>query len=147
MELICDNNVFLDYVLDREPFAADAARILAAAAFEDVRLSITVPMLTDLFYILRKTYGSQEAQQRIEGMLEFVGLCGVSAQTASDALGRRWPDFEDCLVACCAENIGADFIVTRNVKDFKRSSVPAVEPAAILEKLSERGLSYERAGL
>ena len=57
MELMCDNNVFLDYVLDREPFAAAAAELLAAAAFGDVRLTITTAMTTDLFYILNKAYG------------------------------------------------------------------------------------------
>lgn len=144
MELMCDNNVFLDYVLDRESFARDAAALLAAAAFGDVRLTVTTAMTTDLFYILRKAYGADEAQKRIADMLEFVGLCGVSSQTARTALEKRWDDFEDCLVSCCAEEIGADYIVTRNEKDFARSNVPAVQPAFVLDKLRERGLRYDR---
>lgn len=147
MELMCDNNVFLDYVLDREPFAAAAAELLAAAAFGDVRLTITTAMTTDLFYILNKAYGPKEVQKRISDMLEFIGLCGVSSQTARKALEEQWNDFEDCLVSCCAEEIGADYIVTRNEKDFAQSSVPAVQPAFILNELRERGLSYDRVDL
>ncbi|MDO4443117.1 MAG: PIN domain-containing protein [Slackia sp.] len=147
MELMCDNNVFLDYVLDREPFARDAEKLLAAAAFGDVNLTITTAMTTDLFYILSKSYGAQEAQRRIADMLEFIGLCGVSSNTARTALEKRWSDFEDCLVSCCAEEIDADYIVTRNGKDFSQSKVPAVSPSFILEELEKRGLSYDRIEL
>jgi len=43
------------------------------------------------------------------------------------------PDYEDALVAVCADRINADYIVTRNIKDFKNSSVKAITPKDFLQ--------------
>ena len=43
-------------------------------------------------------------------------------------------DFEDCLQEECAVAISADYIVTRNTKDFASSRVPAILPDEFLEK-------------
>ena len=104
---------------------------------------ISVNMLTDIYYLLRKDYGSQGAQDLIENNLSFLQLIGISAEDAQKALAARWGDFEDCLVARCAEKIKADYIVTRNVKDFKASPVEAVTPEELFARLREQGLDYE----
>ena len=46
-------------------------------------------------------------------------------------------DLEDGLQMLCAKNYSLDYIITRNVKDFALSSVPAIEPFAFLELLSD----------
>lgn len=79
MELMCDNNVLLDFVLQREPFCQDAGKLLAAAAFGDVHLSISTTMLTDVFYVLRKAYGNHFAYESLEEILRFIGLCSTNA--------------------------------------------------------------------
>ena len=104
---------------------------------------ISVNMLTDLYYLLRKDYGSQGAQDLIENNLSFLQLIGISAEDAQKALAARWGDFEDCLVARCAEKIKADYIVTRNVKDFRSSSVEAVTPEELFDRLEKQGFVYE----
>lgn len=40
----------------------------------------------------------------------------------------HFTDFEDCLQEECAVNIMADYIVTRNPKDFIKSRVKVIEP-------------------
>lgn len=51
----------------------------------------------------------------------------------------RWnedfSDFEDCLQEECAVAVSADYIVTRNPKDFVSSRVPAILPNDFLKKL------------
>lgn len=37
-------------------------------------------------------------------------------------------DFEDCLQEQCALTFSADFIITRNVKEFESGSVPVIAP-------------------
>lgn len=100
-------------------------------------------MLTDIYYLLRKDYGSQGAQDMIENNLSFLQLVGITPEDAQKALAARWGDFEDCLVARCAEKIKADYIVTRNVKDFSESSVEAVTPEELFARLEQQGLVYE----
>ena len=50
----------------------------------------------------------------------------------------EFKDFEDCLQDRCAEGIGADYIITRNAKDFDGSTVPAVSPEEFLEVASDK---------
>ena len=45
---------------------------------------------------------------------------------------RRAPDFEDCLLAACAQVNHCDMIVTRNVKDFAGLGIPAMAPDEFL---------------
>lgn len=40
---------------------------------------------------------------------------------------------KDCLQDECAKGIGADYIITRNIKDFEQSKVPAITPEQFLE--------------
>ena len=39
-----------------------------------------------------------------------------------------FPDFEDCLQMECAKNFHADYIVSRNLSDFKNSDILCIEP-------------------
>lgn len=89
--------------------------------------------------------GSDAAQEMIEKDLSFLQVVGVSPEDAKRALASRWADFEDCLVAQYAAKIKADYIVTRNVEDFKASPVEAVTPEELFARLRERGLEYEEA--
>jgi hypothetical protein len=41
----------------------------------------------------------------------------------------------NCLIAELAERLRVDFIITRNVKDFKQSKVLALTPAELLARL------------
>ena len=37
-------------------------------------------------------------------------------------------DFEDCLQDKCAKQVGADYIITCNIRDFENSEIPAITP-------------------
>lgn len=143
MDLVLDNNIVLDHIDRREPFYELSRRVCLLGVVGEANTYISVNMLTDIYYLLRKDYGSQVAQDMIENNLAFLQLVGISAEDAQKALAARWGDFEDCLVARCAEKIKADYIVTRNVKDFRASSVEAVTPEELFARLEEQGFVYE----
>jgi len=62
----------------------------------------------------------------VEGIDSFKILSALSNEDFSD--------FEDCLQEECAFAISADYIVTRNTKDFASSRVPVIPPDKFLEK-------------
>lgn len=41
-------------------------------------------------------------------------------------------DLKDCLQSNCAKSVKADYIITRNIKDFVHSEVPAILPEDFL---------------
>jgi predicted nucleic acid-binding protein len=143
-----DSNVVIDRLLRREPYYKASSKVCLLGMFKDAELYLTVNMLTDIFYLLRKRYASQELQELLTEMLRFIGLCGVSTEDGARCLTQGWDDFEDCLVARCAENVRANYIITRNKKDFARSLVPALTPEELLTLLEEHnGLTYEEIEL
>ena len=143
MDLVLDNNIVIDHIDRREPCYELSRRVCLLGVVGEANAYISVNMLTDIYYLLRKDYGSQGAQDLIENNLSFLQLIGISAEDAQKALAARWGDFEDCLVARCAEKIKADYIVTRNVKDFRSSSVEAVTPEELFDRLEKQGFVYE----
>lgn len=51
------------------------------------------------------------------------------------SVNMKWPDFEDAVQSATAEAIHADYIVTRNIKDFVKSKVVAFTPGELLARL------------
>jgi len=143
MILILDNNVVIDFLIKREPFYEESSKVFLMGVFGDSDNYLSVPMLTDIYYILKKDHGSLDSQRLIEENLQYLKLAGTSADDACWCLQQRWSDLEDCLVARCAENIKADYIVTRDKSGFKNSLVPPITPAELIALMEARGKTYQ----
>lgn len=135
MKILIDTNVILDILQKREPFFADSYRALRRAIESDTECLISASAVTDIFYILRKALGSaQQAKEQIEQLAQIVSFADVQGMDIHTALTRVMPDFEDAVADAVAERNGAGCILTRNIKDFAGSAVPAVLPADFLNK-------------
>jgi hypothetical protein len=89
----------------------------------------------DVMYVLRKHLGSDEMRKSVQLLLQIVDVVPALKNDISTALAGRFKDFEDAVQASCAARNKADYIVTRNITDFKHSSVPAILPADMLSRL------------
>lgn len=135
MRILIDTNVILDILQKREPFFADSYRVLRRAIESDTECLISASSATDIFYMLRKSLGSaQAAKDQLEQLAQLVTFADVQGMDIHTALMRTMPDFEDTVVDTVAERSGASYIVTRNIKDFVGSAVPAILPADFLKK-------------
>ena len=135
MRILIDTNVILDILQKREPFFADSYRALRKAIESDTECLISASAATDIFYMLRKTLGSaQQAKDQIEQLAQLVSFADVQGMDIHTALMRAMPDFEDAVVDAVAERNGASYILTRNIKDFAGSVVPAILPADFLNQ-------------
>ena len=135
MRILIDTNVILDILQKREPFFADSYRALRKAIESDAECLLSASAATDIFYMLRKSLGSaQAAKDQLEQLAQLVTFADVQGMDIHTALMRAMPDFEDAVVDAVAERSGASYIVTRNIKDFAGSVVPAILPADFLKK-------------
>ena len=64
-----------------------------------------------------------------------MGLADSAAIDVFQALSSGLPDFEEAVMVETAKRIGADYIVTRNIKDYIKSNISAYTPAEFLELL------------
>lgn len=135
MRVLIDTNVILDILQNREPFFTDSYRALRRALENDAECLISASAATDIFYVLRKSLGSaQQAKEHIDQLAQVVSFADVQGMDIHTALMRAMPDFEDAVVDAMAERSGASYILTRNIKDFTGSVVPAILPADFLNK-------------
>ena len=135
MRVLIDTNVILDVLQKREPFFMDSYRALRRALENDAECLISASAATDIFYVLRKSLGSaQQAKEHIDQLAQVVSFADVQGMDIHTALMRAMPDFEDAVVDAVAERSGASYILTRNIKDFTGSVVPAILPADFLNK-------------
>jgi len=134
VKIVLDTNVVIDYLANRMPWADDSEKILHMVAQGEADAAITANTVSDLAYLLRKQLDAGSFRTVLMGLLEVVGIVEVNYQNCIGAFDFQMPDYEDALLAHCAKSWGADYIVTRNQKDFIHSPVPAVTPQEFIEK-------------
>lgn len=133
MRAVIDTCVILDYLQCREPFFDDALNIAIGRANNEFEAYITASSLTDLYYIIhRHTHSSIETRRIISDLTVLFGLIDTYAEDCINALHSEMKDYEDAVMSETAYRIKADCIVTRNIKDYERSRVPAVLPSEFL---------------
>ena len=137
MKIMCDTNIILDVLLERQPFVEDSYKVLSLC--EDHRLEsfVSASSVTDIYYLVRKyTHSTELACQAVGKMLEIVKVCSVTNNDVLTAYQKRAKDFEDCLVATCAKSIRCDAIITRNKKDFEEFGICLFTPSELLQQIS-----------
>lgn len=134
MVVLIDTNVLLDFLLGREPYFSNADRIIKLCAEQKIQGFMAAHSIPNMFYILRKDM-SEETRREV-----LLNLCDILAIEAIDSVkiiaalkDSAFMDLEDCLQSDCAGKIKADYIVTRNMKDFEISEIPAVLPEDFLK--------------
>ena len=133
-KILVDTNVLLDYFLTREPFFNDAKQIIEKCAEGKINACIAAHSVSNMFFILRKTYDVKERRELLLSLFEIFDVEGIDSEKLMKGLkNETFSDFEDCLQMECAESFCAQYIVTRNTADYVTSKIPAVTPTEYLE--------------
>ena len=150
MRVLLDTNVLFD-ITARQTEYPESALLLVPHYFGDVELWVSAKSYTDIFYVLNKhadsTMNSSAIQDAFLAGLDHLQVCSVDKTVIREAAEQRWPDFENCVMAVCAERIGADYIVTRDTRGFANANVPALDPEELFRILGDAGLQYEKMDL
>lgn len=134
MKVMCDTNIILDILLDQEPFAETSAEILRLCEAGKIEGYTTASCITDIFYIVRKhLHSAERGYDAVEKLLDILKVCDVNDYHVREALRLRKPDFEDSLVAVCAQSVSCEYIVTRDIKGFAGMDIPFLSPEKLLQ--------------
>lgn len=139
LSCLVDTNVLLDVVLRREPWATDAARLLSAIEREEVRGFIAAHAVTTVYYIVEKGRGRQAAVLAVGDLIETCAVVPIGAPELQRAVALGVPDFEDGVQAAAYLASGADYIATRNGRDFAGAPVAVRTPGELLALLGYGG--------
>ena len=133
MKVLIDTNVVLDVLGKREPFVEHSTAILMLAGSQKISASITANTVTDIYYLLRKHISSKEAvKEAMLGLMDVLDVVDVTRNDCIKAFDLLIADYEDALLVHCAKRTKAEYIITRNTKDFINSPVEAIAPEDFL---------------
>ncbi len=73
----------------------------------------------------------------MQNLLKTLFVAGVDETCIRRALDSDWSDFEDSVQHEVAQQIRADFIITRNQVVYKTSAVRVMSPSEFLDFVKE----------
>ena len=128
-----DTNVIIDYLQGREPFCHAADKIVELCVNRQILVCISAQSIADIFYILRKDYTIFQRKNLLLGICDMFNIVGANKQMVIDSLKNdEFSDLEDCIQSQCAKIAHAEYIITRNIKDFAFSEVTPILPEDFL---------------
>lgn len=138
MVILFDTCIILDHLLNREPFNKTSREVLKLSGQLRFDGLVTVKSIADIHYILKRSLHDEERVRKVmHHLLQIVGVADSATIDLYSALSSNTNDFEDALLMETANRVHADYIVTRNLKDFKNSKVPAIPPQKLIELIPE----------
>jgi predicted nucleic acid-binding protein len=135
MKLYLDTNVILDLILNRAPFFDDIARIITLYEMGICTLFTSSVSIVNCNYILGKNIDRKEVIDNLKILRSFCSILPVSELEIDKSLNSNFKDFEDAVqYYTCIKN-ECNFIITRDLKDFKNSEIPAITPTEFLASI------------
>lgn len=132
-KVLFDTNVIVDILLARGDFAPHALALLKLAENNVIKGYVSAASVADIHYIVRKATKSEERTMEGVGyMLDILRVAKVTKKVIQKARYANWDDFEDAIQYECAVCNRLHCIVTRNEKDFSKSTIPVLSPQDFL---------------
>ena len=136
MKLLIDVNILLDVLQARKPHLKESSLIWKLCETHQTDGFVPALSFANLVYIMRKEMDPEQVEKTLDSISLIFEIADLQSSDLKKAAGLHWSDFEDAVQSVTASRIGADYIITRNTKDFSQSAVPAVSPKQFLELLS-----------
>ena len=133
-KILIDTDVILDFFFDRKPFSENSAIILSLCEKKVIEGFITPVIISNSYYLLRRTASHEKVINKIKQLLTIIQVLQMDRMVIEKALNSNFKDFEDALQNFSAVNNGEiEVIVTRNVKDFKKSEIAILTPESFVK--------------
>lgn len=121
-EVYLDTDVAFDIISKRSPYFETSVKLIDLFLKNKIELLLGECSLGNLFYLTFEIYKLEDSTKLLE---DFTASCKIisGGKTAlREALRSEFHDKEDALQYYTALNYGADYFITRNVKDYKKAT-------------------------
>ena len=135
MRLMIDANILLDVMRKREPHYEASALVWRLCETEQAEGYVSALTLANIVYVMRRQLDADRVADVLQRLSLIFRIADLTAGDLARAALLKWPAFEDAVQSVTAERLRADFIVTRNVRDFTHSRTPALTPSEYLSRI------------
>ena len=132
---LIDTDVLLDDALDRYPHSDYSVAFLRQVEQTRTEAFIAWHTVSNVYYLVTRERGDEFSRQFIVDLLDYVQIAETTTEHLRYALELDMRDFEDAMQVAAARACGARHIVTRNIRDFASSPIPAITPQEALTDL------------
>ncbi len=135
IRIFADNDVIIDFLTRREPFFEEIKDIFQLCMDGKITINISSVTVVNVNYILCKEESRAKAFSQIEKLVSIVQVLDVGETTIKKALSSNFKVFEDAVQNACAMESKIDILITRNVKDYRKSRLSIMTPKEYLVKM------------
>ena len=135
MKLLIDTNTLLDVMMGREEHYEKSAAIWRGCEAGLFTGFVSVLTAANIMYIMRRQMDPEtisDVIQKLGLIFRFTELTPADLRKAAE---MQWRDFEDAIQSVTARRVRADYIITRNTRDYSDSPVQAITPDAFFLQL------------
>ena len=135
MKLLIDTNILLDVMMEREEHYEKSAAIWRGCEAGLFTGFVSVLTAANIMYIMRRQMDPEtisDVIQKLGLIFRFTELTPADLRKAAE---MQWRDLEDAIQSVTARRVRADYIITRNTRDYSDSPVQAITPDAFFLQL------------
>ncbi|MFZ2654986.1 MAG: PIN domain-containing protein [Victivallales bacterium] len=132
MKIFVDTNVLLDVFQERKPQYGASVSVWDMAERGQLSGFVSVISFNNIYYIISRFRDKKHAGRAIKLLRGTFSPVSLDEQILNQAIDSKMNDFEDAIQFFSAVHSASDFIITRNSKDFPKSSIPVLTPEEFL---------------
>ncbi len=138
--IFLDTNIVIDFLADRKPFSLFAAKLFNFSILGKAKIYVSAVSYNNIYYILRQSHSSVKTLKLLDELSEMTEITDLTKSIIKKSLKSDFKDFEDAIQYNCALSLyKVDFIVTRDTKDFKKSTLSIKTPEEAVRLLENTG--------
>lgn len=126
--LLLDINVILDVWQERHPHYEASARLLGLCEKNKIKGLVSAASYGVLHYISTKSIGPAKTKHLLMLLKSITHVAALDDSAIEKALASGFSDFEDALQYYSGLACGAQAIITRNKRDFRKAKIPVLTP-------------------
>lgn len=135
MKIIIDTNIILDVLCNRKDFVNDSLKIFKLCETKHIQGCISALSIANIVYIMRKELDFSKIKEILSKLSLIFEIIDLEYDDLIKSSLLKFNDYEDSIQSVQASRVKADYIVTRNVKDFNNSKVLALKPNELIERI------------
>ena len=132
MRVFLDTNVLLDVLGRRHPHCLASAEVWSRVEEGALQGYVSAISFNNAYYVLRRIENRKAARDGLKLLRNLFRIVPLTERIVHRALDSEMSDFEDAIQFFSAHHARADFIVTRNVRDFPAEPIAVVTPEEFL---------------
>lgn len=135
MKVLIDTNIILDVLCNRREFVGDSSKVFKLCEVKKITGYISVLSIPNIVYIMRKELDTDKVKEILEKLSLIFEFVDLKADDLKRASTLDFKDYEDAIQSTQASRIKANYIITRNIKDYNKSKVTAIKPSELIDRI------------